>query len=232
MPTGEKAYLVEIKGDGTSATDGTSLFSHCLPKGEGDEVLNPYIETKLHRSMFWQFGKMACTLASNFGLNAPGSSLRRRRELDASGDVSSGESPSPPSSCASYEQYINPAVCEYPAYPSDLTHIPERGDVQDSWYGPLLQIPSVNGEDLNDNSLDAPQHELVIHQALGGVDSTEYTECTISNGDRPATWYPRGVMGQITRGSYLVYRSFQFRNAADRALALSASTDTVNPGLA
>jgi hypothetical protein len=38
--------------------------------------------------------------------------------------------------------------------------------------------------------------------------------------------------GQITRGSYLVYRSFQFRNAADRALALSASTDTVNPGLA
>ena len=57
---GENAYIVEIK-DGVAPHrpqgDGQSLFSYCLPKGSDGNVLNPFIETKLHKSMFWQFGK-------------------------------------------------------------------------------------------------------------------------------------------------------------------------------
>ena len=61
--TGENAYVIELH-DGVSPDrpqgNGMSFFSYCLPKGADGKPLNPFIETKLHRSMFWQFGKLAC----------------------------------------------------------------------------------------------------------------------------------------------------------------------------
>ena len=55
IPVGENAYVIEMK-DGVTperpqGDSGLSFFSYCLPKGEDGSVLNPFIETKLHKSM-------------------------------------------------------------------------------------------------------------------------------------------------------------------------------------
>ena len=108
---GQNAYIVEIK-DGVAPHrpqgDGHSLFSYCLPKGSDGNVLNPFIETKLHKSMFWQFGKLACEADSRLlGL--------RRRRLQSNASIPSAgmygpgfghgaAAPSPPPTAAAPTQ--------------------------------------------------------------------------------------------------------------------------------
>lgn len=223
VPTGQNAYIVEMK-DGVSPErpqgDGNSFFSYCLPKGANGKPLNPFVETKLHRSMFWQFGKLGCKAETELLGMAPS-----RRSLESS----SGEADVPTqatSACASYTtKYAD--VCTYPGPPAGLELIPDRDSQQNSWYGPLLQVPNVNGEDLNDKALDST--EQIKHTTIQGI--TGATSCTKTEGDRTMTFYDGGVMGEIRRSPSLVYRSFQFKKPSDRAAAIAVSTDTVNPGL-
>ena len=125
-------------------------------------------------------------------------------------------------------------TCEYPGPPSGLELIPDRGTVQDSWFGPQLQISNINGEDQNQPSLDTT--EIVSHGLIAGVSGA--TSCTRTfpdegqlSGQQTMTLYDGGVMGEVTRSSNLKYRSFQFKKPEDRDAAIAVSTDTVNPGL-
>ena len=226
--SGENAYVVEMK-DGVSPDrpqgDGMSFFSYCLPKGNAGGILNPFIETKLHRSMFWQFGKLACQGETEI--------LRttRRRLESSSGESGSGGADefvtANATFCASYNEKYGVDVCKYPGPPAGLELIPDRGTEQNSWYGPLLQVPNVNGEDLNNFDLDST--EEIRHTTIAGVEGG--SACTRTESEGTMTFYDGGVMGEVRRSANLVYRSFQFKKPADRAAAIAVSTDTVNPGL-
>ena len=127
--------------------------------------------------------------------------------------------------------------CEYPGAPSSLTAIDERG-AQDSWFGPLVQMPTINGEDLNDPSLDKDSDHQ--HTTIEGVQGSG---CTFT-GDGPpagddrfvekrstATWYDGGMQLTVKHGSYLTMRAFMFKTDEDREAAIKAADDTKNAGL-
>ena len=236
----DRAYIVELKNGGA---DGTSFFSQCLAKCSADgagssascegRVANPYIETKLHRSMFWQFSKLGCKAETELlglkGVRRSLSSSNSSNSSKTSGSSNSSASTSTSKtiqSCESYSKYDG-SKCEYPGPPAGLELIPDRGTEQDSWYGPLLQVTDVNGEGLNDAALDTTQ--TIKHERIQGINGA--TKCTKTEGGRTLTFYNGGVMGEIRRSANLVYRSFQFKKTGDREEAMAISTDTVNPGL-
>jgi len=206
---GERAYVVEP----TQAPSWTALKTQCLPKAKSGGVLDPAVETMMQRSMFWQFGKLACrALPEQLGFS---------RASDKS--LNAGTNPNR-TTCEAYAAAAaGGSSCDYPGPPEGMELIAERGSAQDSWYGPLLQIPRVNNEEVGAPNFDAT--EKVTHSLLGGVSGTK--ACTYGN----KFYYDGGVMGEVKRGTQLTYRTFQFKNDVARKQALMASTDTVNPGL-
>jgi len=81
----------------------------------------------------------------------------------------------------------------------------------------------VNDEEVGAPNFDAT--EKVTHSLLGGISGAK----ACKSGDKFR--YDGGVMGEVRRGTQLIYRTFQFKNDQARKQALAASTDDVNPGL-
>ena len=237
IATGERFYmLTEDKpppgatagANGETADNAWNMRTQCLVKNEAGLVSEPSAEFLMQRSMFWIFSKLACKIMQEKSIG----SSRRQLQLEerSSGEQSSGEI-----SQAVGQVYLH--ECRYPQeHISAETHIAERGQAQDSWYGPLMQFPAINGEEVGVWSFD----EAAVH-THAPIDGVASSVCTIDRGfgddfhggsrGNTETYYDGGVQMTITRGSFLTLRAFQFKNSATRDAAVTAATDTLNPGL-
>jgi hypothetical protein len=233
IATGERGYLLTEDKPPLGATAGAdgettdylwNMATQCLVKSDDGSVKEPSAEYMMQRSMFWIFSKLSCVIMNEEGITGG------RRLTSESG--SGGETE------AVGQSFLD--TCGYPQeYISTETSIAERGTEQNSWFGPLMQLPRLNGEELNSWTLDEPA--VHSHAPIDGVTSSVCSmdrglgddSATHGGGARrnTKTWYDGGVQMAISRGSYLTFRAFQFKNAETRAAAVAAATDTLNPGL-
>ena len=244
IATGERAYMLSEDAPGPGATAGANgetaenawnMKTQCLVKNEAGLVTEPSAEFLMQRSMFWIFSKLACLIMQERGIGT----AARRQLQSGSGESGSGESGSGVSITSAPvgigQIYLD--ECRYPQdYISAETRIDERGTAQGSWYGPLMQFPSINGEQVGVWSFD--ESAVHTHAPIDGVSSNV---CTIDRGmgddgwggarRNTETYYDGGVQMTITRGSFLTLRAFQFKNSETRDAAVAAATDTLNPGL-
>ena len=199
---------------GNHDAPGHTAQINCFTKGtaSADEVLDPYVRNTIAGAVQAYTSKMPCQLFNDPGFlwnaninGARGADKGNGTEL-LNGTVASGVNANATDGCG------NPVAAGTCAYPNPAMN---------SWGGNMFKLSQINWVPMSYSQNDQYTNNLTHYPVKGGSSSS----CETSNGE---IMYNGGMVVESNPIAELTYRSFMFKNEAERQAALA---DSGNKGL-